>query len=320
MEGGPWSGKRRATKFSSKPLTMLEHAMPQPKAAYMKAASLWVKQESSNHWVKKGKTVHGAVPGAPWRRIKTKDGYLKSCNTFGMLLTNTDAKPSARRRSAMCASLGSCTKSHTKTAKAALNTMTASTLNRQTPTPPTTAFAELVAARPNAVLPNAPVKKTQPKAEPRFEGAFLSATMLKSNGCTMPKPTPLKTRPTKSMLKDTAPAQMAKPTDQNSMPRATRRGLGKSSPKKPHGKANTAATQPFTVLSMLSDVSDAPKSTWNSVKNIGSKAPSMVQATLQAQISTNSSHCCAGLRPSTNPSSGSMSSCTFLCAFAAWAG
>jgi len=84
-EGGPWSGKRRATRFSSRPLTRLEKAFPQLNAEKIHAACSCVKHVSSSHCVKNGKTVHGAVPGAPWHRIKTKVGYLNSDQTLGSL-------------------------------------------------------------------------------------------------------------------------------------------------------------------------------------------------------------------------------------------
>merc|ERR1711972_62659 len=93
-----------------------------------------------------------------------------------------------------------------------------------------------------------------PKAKPRFEGAFLSATRLSNRGCTRPNPMPFSTRPTKIISKDQATAQTANPEAQKIIPAPMSNGLGKSSPMKPQGKAKRAAETPFAVDNQLSEV------------------------------------------------------------------
>mmetsp|Transcript_56837 Transcript_56837/g.169178 ORF Transcript_56837/g.169178 Transcript_56837/m.169178 type:complete len:234 (-) Transcript_56837:9-710(-) len=147
----------------------------------------------------------------------------------------------------------------------------------------------------------------EPKAEPRRVGRFLSATRLSSRGCTMPRPTPFRARPRKTTSKDQATAHKPRPAAQKSMPSHMSRGLGSNSPRKPQGKAKSAAAQPLVVESRLSEVWETPKCTWNSLKKIGKMEASMVHATLQRHNSTNSAHCRPAERVSSQPSSGSSS-------------
>mmetsp|Transcript_5585 Transcript_5585/g.14186 ORF Transcript_5585/g.14186 Transcript_5585/m.14186 type:complete len:344 (-) Transcript_5585:90-1121(-) len=311
--GGPWFGKRLAVKFNSMPLSRLEKALPQPKAEKMSAASPCVKQASSNHCVKKGKTVQGAVPGAPWHKISTKVGILKSDHTFGILSLKTARKPVVLLFSASKFLFGSETKNMMQSPTIALKVATAATLTLHTAMPRMVSAANVVATRQKIVLQTAPVKKSEPKAKPRFVGRLLSANMLSRRGCTMPRPTPLSTRPTKRTSKDHATEQSMRPLDQKSMPKPTSSGLGSSSPTKPQGKAKRAADQPFAVDSKLKEVWSTPKSNWNSVKKMGRIAESRVQAMLQRHISENSMYCRLFDRVSTKPSSGSITSSCFSC-------
>mmetsp|Transcript_2612 Transcript_2612/g.7503 ORF Transcript_2612/g.7503 Transcript_2612/m.7503 type:complete len:242 (-) Transcript_2612:278-1003(-) len=239
-----------------KPLKRFDIELPQPKDAKISAVSVCVKQASSRYCVKKGKTVHGAVPGAPWARISTKVGYLNNWNTFGKFLVNVERKPCVRRFSAKLAACGSSTNIMMPKPTEALKATTMMTLNLQPASVPMSSAAKLVATRPNKVLQTAPTKNSEPKAVPRLDGGFLSATMLNNSGCTMPRPTPLSTRPAKSISKQVAPAQSARPMAQKSMPYPTSRGRGSNSPTKPQGNANRAADQPLTVDNKLSSVCD----------------------------------------------------------------
>mmetsp|Transcript_67773 Transcript_67773/g.189799 ORF Transcript_67773/g.189799 Transcript_67773/m.189799 type:complete len:313 (-) Transcript_67773:2-940(-) len=272
----------------------------------MRAACPWVKQPSSNHCVKKGNTVQAAVPGAPCARMSTKVGYLKSCHTFGKFLRNTEMKPCSFRREAKCAAFGSPTRTIMATPTKELKATTAMMLTLHPARAPIFVAAYFVATRPKSVLQIAPTKNMEPKALPRFDGGFLSATRLNNNGCTRPRPTPFSTRPTNIIWKFTALAQSARPAAQNNMPNPTSWGLGNISPTKPHGKAKSAATHPFAVASELSSVCDTWKRIWNSLKNKGSNCASTVHATLQRHMTTNSSHCLLTERWSSYPSSGSI--------------
>mmetsp|Transcript_128622 Transcript_128622/g.411273 ORF Transcript_128622/g.411273 Transcript_128622/m.411273 type:complete len:344 (-) Transcript_128622:93-1124(-) len=311
--GGPWSGKCLAVKFNSMPLSRFEKASPRPKAEKMRATSPCVKHASSSHCVKKGKTVQGAVPGAPWHKISTKVGILKSDQTFGILSLKTTRKPVVLLFSASTSLFGSETKNMMQRPTIALKVATAATLTLHPAMPRMVSAANVVATRQKIVLQTWPVKKSEPKAKPRFVGRLLSANMLSRRGCTMPRPIPLSTRPTKRTSKDHATEQSMRPLDQKSMPRPTSSGLGSSSPTKPQGKAKRAADQPFAVDSKLKEVWSTPKSNWNSVKKMGRIAASMVQATLQRHISENSMYCRLFDRVSTKPSSGSITSSCFSC-------
>mmetsp|Transcript_12632 Transcript_12632/g.36335 ORF Transcript_12632/g.36335 Transcript_12632/m.36335 type:complete len:360 (-) Transcript_12632:150-1229(-) len=298
MVGGPWSGKRRETKFNSNPLAKFENALPQPNAEKTRPACPWLKHDNSSHCVKKGNTVHGAVPGAPWHKMSTKVGYLKSCNTLGMFSENTVKKLPVRRFSAKRAAFGSDTQNAMATPTTALKAATTAMLMRHPGTPITLAAAYRVATKPKTVLQTPAAKKMEPKAEPRFDGGVLSATMLSRRGWTMPNPTPLRSRPANNTWNDGATAHIVKPMDQKTMPAPTSCGLGNMSPRKPHGNANKAATQPFAVESKLSEVCETRNSTWNSWKNIGKTAASMAHATLHKHNSTYSNHCRPHVRES----------------------
>mmetsp|Transcript_67380 Transcript_67380/g.206369 ORF Transcript_67380/g.206369 Transcript_67380/m.206369 type:complete len:274 (+) Transcript_67380:155-976(+) len=264
MVGGPWSGKRRATKLSRNPPNKLENALPQLNMEKIQAVCVWVKHDSSNHCVKKGNTVHGADPGAPWHRIRTNVGYVNNCQTLGKFFTNTEHMP-ALALWASSPACGSWIQASTAAPMMLLNAARAMTLTRQPCTPNTVTFAKLVATKPKSVLHTWPTKNNEPNAEPRFVGGFLSATRLNNNGCTTPKPMPLRTRPMKSISKLDAIEHTTNPVAQNSMPAPINWGRGNISPKKPQGNEKAAAVQPFTVLNILSWVCETWNKSWYSL-------------------------------------------------------